>query len=122
MSNALSSGYTFITTSLIAFVRVVYKPKMHHWLTFALDLAGLISTRAIFCKTKKTKAIFFLFPESTALKVDLSLNMLNYIMFFFKGYEDLMKANTYCFHFIFGNLPLELLFKAMIFFVTFINC
>lgn len=32
-----------------------------------------------------------------------------------------MKANTYCFHFIFGNLPLELLFKAMILLVTFIG-
>lgn len=84
MSNALSSGYTFITTLLIAFVRVVYKPKMHHWLTFILDPAGLISTRVIFCKTKNTKAIFFLFSDSAALKADLSLNMLKYVMFFLR--------------------------------------
>lgn len=49
----------FITTLLIASVRIVHKPKIHYWFTFAFNPAGLESIRAIFCKTEKTKAIFF---------------------------------------------------------------
>lgn len=73
--------YTFITTLLIASVRIVYKPKIHHWLTFTFDPAGLESIRVIFCKTEKTKTIFFLFPDLIALRMELNLNTLNYIIF-----------------------------------------
>lgn len=77
-------GYMFITL-LIEIVRIVYKPKMHHWLTFPFDTADLVSIREIFCKTEKIKAIFFfLFPYSIALRVDLSLIMINYMSFWLR--------------------------------------
>ena len=118
------SEYKFITTLSIATARTVYKPKMCYWLTFSFDPSGLVSIRVLFCKTEMTKAIFFLFPGSIALRVDLNLIMLTCVcvcVCVCVGFKNLMKANGILSSFPYESLPLALLFKPMLFLTIFVN-